>query len=156
MTESALEGPTPTTDLLQERFPGLLIGASFFRGEETVEIHAADVPKLCRVLHDDPAFRFDFLTDLCGVHFPDRPLPYAVVYHLYCFSGKRRLRLKAWAGEGESVPSVTGIWSGANWHEREAFDLVGIRFEGHPDLRRILMPEDFDGFPLRKDFPVEG
>jgi NADH-quinone oxidoreductase subunit C len=136
--------------------PDILLAARSFRGEETIEIRAADVVPVCRVLRDDPALGFDFLTDLCGVHYPDRDTPYAVVYHLYSFARKTRLRVKAWLGGDATIATVTGIWPGAEWHEREAFDLVGIRFEGHPDLRRILMPDGFDGHPLRKDFPVEG
>lgn len=156
MTEATLEGATPTAVLLRERMPDVLLGARSFRGEETIEIRAADVVSVCRLLRDDPALKFDFLTDLCGVHYPDRDTPYVVVYHLYSFPRKARLRVKAWLAEGEAIATVIGVWSGAEWHEREAFDLVGIRFEGHPDLRRILMPDGFEGHPLRKDFPVEG
>jgi NADH-quinone oxidoreductase subunit C len=86
----------------------------------------------------------------------DRDYAYEVVYHLYSFKHNRRLRLKARLGPEERIASVTSVWSTADWHEREAYDLVGIVFEGHPDLRRILMPEDYDQHPLRRDFPLNG
>ena len=150
------EGQTPAADLLREKLPGAVQAAASFRGEETIEVAGSRIQPVCRILLEDPAFRFDFLTDLCGVHFPDRPFPFQVVYHLYSFPRHARLRVKALLREGESIASVVPVWPGADWQEREAFDLLGIRFEGHPDLRRIMMPDGFDGHPLRKDFPLEG
>lgn len=127
-----------------------------FRGEESVVVEAGSIGPVCRFLKDDPDLRFEMLTDLCGVHFMDRDYAYEVVYHLYSFKHNRRLRLKARLGPEERIASVTSVWSAADWHEREAYDLVGMVFEGHPDLRRILMPEDYDLHPLRRDFPLNG
>ncbi len=103
-------------------------------------------------LRDDPALKFDLLSDVSAVdHFPDHPR-FAVNYHLYSLENNRELRLKVWLdGEQPQVSSVTGVWPGANWHEREVWDLMGIKFVGHPDPRRIFLPEDFLGHPLRKD-----
>lgn len=95
--------------------------------------------------------------DLCGVHYPGREEgEFEVVYHVFNIAEGRRLRLKVRAGEGETVPTTVGVYQGMNWLEREAYDMYGIRFEGHPDMTRILMWEGFNGYPLRKDFPVEG
>ena len=148
---------TPSADRLQILLPDMVQAARTFRGEETIEIRAADLLRVVQTLRDDPDLSFDFLTDLCGVHVPDRSeTPFLVVYHLYSFARKTRLRVKAWLKDDEAAPSVIALWPGANWQEREAFDLVGIRFDGHPDLRRILMPDGFEGHPLRRDFPVTG
>jgi NADH-quinone oxidoreductase subunit C len=96
------------------------------------------------------------LVDLCGVDFPGRNPRFEVVYHVCDPTAGRWARLKVTAGEDTPVPSVTGVWRGADWPEREVWDLFGVRFEGHPDLTRLLLWEGFDGHPLRKDFPVEG
>jgi len=125
-----------------------------FRGEAATWVRRERVVEVCRHLRDVEGF--DMLIDLCGVHAPERPRPLEVVIHLYALATHARLRLKVALAEGEACPSLTGVWSGAGWHEREAFDLVGVPFSGHPDLRRILLPDDFDGHPLRKDFPLKG
>jgi NADH-quinone oxidoreductase subunit C len=96
------------------------------------------------------------LADLTAIHFLDRDWEYEVLYHLYSFRSNSRLRVKVRLAETNHVATVTGVWSGADWQEREAFDMVGVVFDGHPDLRRILMPEDFEFHPLRRDFPLEG
>jgi NADH-quinone oxidoreductase subunit C len=111
---------------------------------------------VCRYLKDDSDLAFDSRHPWWW----DRGTPgecpaLEVVYHLYSVQFKRRLRLKVRVDEGEAVPSVSGVWESANWHEREVFDLFGVPFDGHPDLRRILMPDDWEGHPLRKDYPVE-
>ena len=103
----------------------------------------------------EPGFEFVLLVDLCAIHWAEREYSYEVVYHLLSLTRKQRLRLRARLGEEGEIDSVVPIWGTADWHEREAFDLVGIRFRGHPDLRRILMPDDFEGHPLRRDFPLE-
>jgi NADH-quinone oxidoreductase subunit C len=109
------------------------------------------------LLRDHPALGYGFLADLAGVHTPARgEAPYEVVYQLASLAGNGRFRLKVRLAEDEECPSATGVFPGAEWMEREAFDLVGIRFANHPDLRRILNPQDFTGHPLRKDFPVRG
>jgi NADH-quinone oxidoreductase subunit C len=96
------------------------------------------------------------LIDLCATHWVDREYSYEVVYLLHSFLRRERLRLKIRIGEEGHAPTMTGLHPGADWNEREAYDLVGVVFDGHPDLRRILMPEGYDAFPLRKDFPVKG
>ncbi|MFQ5670561.1 MAG: NADH-quinone oxidoreductase subunit C [Acidobacteriota bacterium] len=125
-----------------------------FRGEEAGWVDREHVVEVCRHLRD--VEEMDFLTDLCAVHTPDREHLFEVVIHLYSSTRNERLRLKVPLRTGESMPSLTSVWEGANWHEREAHDLVGVPFRGHPDLRRILLPEGFDGHPLQKDFPLKG
>jgi len=141
---------------LRERYPASVLDVGSFRGEETVIVDPRAIVEACRFLKEEPDLAFSMLTDLCGVHFLDRDFTYEVVYQLYSFKNNRRLRLKVRLGKDEAVPSVTVVWPGANWLERAAYDLVGIRVEGHPDLRRILMPEDYDEHPLRRDFPLSG
>ena len=102
----------------------------------------------------DPSMSFDFLADVTAVHWPDDEKPMELVYHLYSYGSDERLRLKVRAAEGQSVPSLCPVWRSANWNDREAWDMFGIRFDGHPDLRRILMPEDYTDHPLRKEFPL--
>jgi NADH-quinone oxidoreductase subunit C len=111
---------------------------------------------LCRLLKEHPALRFDFLCDICGVDHHTETPRFEAVYHLYSLANKWRVRIKCRLGDPPRVRSVTGVWRTANWHEREAWDMYGIRFEGHPDLRRIYMWEGFEGFPQRKDFPLRG
>jgi NADH-quinone oxidoreductase subunit C len=111
---------------------------------------------MIRSLKEDPKLEFDFLTDITAVDFLGKKEPrFEVVYHLYSFRSNRRLRVKAAVPEAEPVvESLTPLWKAANWLEREVWDMFGIRFEGHPDLRRILLYEEFQGYPLRKDYPV--
>ncbi|UCF79848.1 MAG: NADH-quinone oxidoreductase subunit C [Candidatus Eiseniibacteriota bacterium] len=124
-------------------------------GEVTVVLAREALVDAAKLLRDDPELGFDFLSDLCGVDWPGRRDRFEVVYHLYSIKHTARLRLKVRLTEDDtSLPSVSGIWPTANWHEREAFDMYGIVFLGHPDLRRILNPDDFEGFPFRKDFPI--
>ena len=113
-------------------------------------------PDVARFLYSDPRTAFDMLTVVTGIHYVDRDYDYEVLYHLLSLPKNHRLRLKVRLREGETVPSVTPVWPGADWPERETYDLVGVRFSGHPDLRRIIMPEDYPDHPLRKDFDVEG
>ncbi len=136
-------------------------------GEVTIEVRREDLHRVCLALRDDPAFAFEQLMDVCGVDYATygaespagaRQGPrFAVVYHLLSIRHNARLRLRTWLdGEPPVVDSVTDIWASANWFEREAFDLFGIVFEGHPDLRRILTDYGFIGHPFRKDFPLIG
>jgi len=144
---------------LREKFPQVIIDISSLRSlpnELTVRLPKEKIIEVCKFLRDNPQLDFNYLSDLCGVDYPEREERFEVVYHLYSLSKNHRLRLKISVKEGESVPSVSGIWRTANWHEREAYDLLGIQFEGHPDLRRILLPEDWDGYPLRKEYPLQG
>ena len=141
---------------LQERFPQAVQEVSFHAGETTVLLGKESLLEVCRFLKEEPSLRMDYLSNLCGVDFPDREQRFEVVYHLFSVSRRLRINLKVRAADGERVPSVTMIWRTANWHEREAFDLLGIPFEGHPDLRRILLSDEWQGHPLRKEYPVKG
>ena len=133
-------------------------------GEVTDEVNATDLLDVCATLHDHADLQFDQLMDVCGVDYSEygdgawQGRRYAVVYHLLSVNLNYRLRLRVFAADEEFpvVSSVVGIWSSANWFERETFDLLGIMFENHPNLRRILNDYGFFGHPLRKDFPMEG
>lgn len=130
-------------------------------GMPTIDVVRERLPEACRALRDAPELRFVFLADIVGVDYHPRAPRFELIYLLACpGSGgfgttPKRLRLKVRVHESESVPTVSGVWTAANWAEREVFDFFGIVFEGHPDLRRILMPEDWEGFPMRKDHPVQ-
>ena len=121
-----------------------------------VTVPAASIVSVLTRLRDDPAFLFEQLIDVCGVDYPDRPQRFEVVYTLLSVSLNHRLRVKVATDEDTPVPSVVGLYPSANWFEREAWDLYGIFFSDHPDLRRILTDYGFDGHPLRKDFPLTG
>lgn len=146
----------PAVKKIQEKFPSLKMEVATFRGEVNVTLPKGEVFEVCRFLYTDPDLLYTMLTDLCGVdYFPQTPR-FEVVYLLYSFKTNGRLRLKTKVGERESVVSVESIWKAANWLEREVYDLYGVAFENHPDLRRILLWDGYEGHPLRKDFPVEG
>lgn len=115
-----------------------------------------DIVALLTFLRDDPQCRFVSLVDICGADYPERLRRFDVVYHLLSPTQNQRIRIKIATGEEETVPSVTGVFPGADWFEREAYDFYGILFTGHPDLRRILTDYGFEGHPLRKDFPLTG
>ncbi len=133
------------------------LAAHFVANNELVlEINPSFIEVVMRFLHDDKACAFTQLIDLCGVDYPGRPLRFDIVYHLLSMTHNRRLRVKVQADEETLVPSIIGIFKAADWYEREAFDMYGIGFSGHPDLRRILTDYNFEGYPLRKDFPLTG
>ena len=138
---------------LQTALPGAVTQISFWVGDWTVIVPAA---RLLDVAQHLAAAGFDFCSDVTASDWPQRPQRFDVVYSLYSIRDKRRIRIKVRAGEHEPVPSVTGIWPAANWLEREVYDMFGVAITGHPDLRRILMPEDWQGYPQRKDYPLEG
>jgi NADH-quinone oxidoreductase subunit C len=144
-------------DAIRERFGTAVGDVTTFRGETSLAVDGDSIVSLCKFLRDEEGFAFDFLSDLCGVdRFPASPR-FLVVYHLFSLRHGHRLRVKvSLGGEDPVIDSVVSVWETADWHERECFDLFGIRFRNHPDLRRILLPEDFEGHPLRKDFPLEG
>ena len=155
------EGPKPTdasnhelVKKLKARFGEAVQEAVEFIDQLTVRVDAGAIVEICNFLRDDA--RFNYLSDLTCVHYPMRQeAPLEVVYNLYSISRNERVRLKVSIAESASVDSVTDVWPTANWMEREAYDLFGVNFKNHPDLRRILLPEDWEGHPLRKDYPLE-
>ena len=134
----------------------VVLDATVAYEELTVTAHAEHIVQLIKFLRDDPTCRFSILVDICGVDYPGRSNRFEVVYHLLSLHQNQRVRVKVTTDEDTPVPSVTELFPVANWYEREAFDMYGIRFSGHPDLRRILTDYGFSGHPLRKDFPVTG
>ncbi len=131
--------------------------AKFDRDELTIVVKRPAIRQACALLRDDPALQFNFLADITSVDwYPSEPR-FEVVYHLLSIPRHARLRLKVrLVGDDPSLESITSVWPSANFFEREVYDLFGVRFSGHPNLRRIMMPEDWEGHPLRKDYPVEG
>jgi len=137
--------------------PSAVEGAKFDRDEMTIYVERSAIREACGLLRHDPNCRFNYLSDVsCVDWFPSEPR-FEVIYQLLSIPKKERVRLKVRLGsDSPAVESVTSVWPGANYFEREVFDLFGVRFVGHPYLRRLLMPEDWEGYPLRKDYPVEG
>jgi NADH-quinone oxidoreductase subunit C len=125
-------------------------------GEVTLSVPAARIVEVLTRLRDDPACQFEVLIDICGVDYPARARRFDVVYHLLSPRKNQRIRLKVETDEDTPVPSAVSVFPAANWYEREAFDMFGILFAGHPDLRRLLTDYGFEGHPLRKDFPLTG
>jgi len=150
----------PLLEILKAQFPDAVLGVQHdtARGELSVRVAADRIVRLMTFLHDDPGMAFDHITDVCSADYPDDPERFEVIYHLLSLPHGTRLRIKArLTEENPTIASVSGVWKGANFMEREVYDLMGITFSGHPDLRRILMPDDYaEGYPLRKDFPAEG
>ena len=174
------------SDLIQSKFGACILSSEIVVDELTVEITSPDLIEVCRFLRDEPSLQFDMLMDLCGVDYSEYGISewqtiestktgfsrgveektpeirwqkprFAVVYHFLSIQNNHRIRLRAFAdGEPPIMPSVVDLWRSADWYEREAFDLFGILFEGHPDLRRILTDYGFIGHPFRKDFPLIG
>ena len=139
---------------LQSQFPAQSFPTKRFRDELTVVVPRENIVEVCQFLRDDAELQFNFLSDLTGNDWPGREMRFEVNYHLYSLETYARLRLKVLLDENDAVcPSVTEVWGTANWHERETFDMFGIVFSGHPDLRRILLPLEWDGHPLRQDYP---
>jgi NADH-quinone oxidoreductase subunit C len=132
------------------------VTASVAFGELNLDVAPADILRVLRFLKDDQRCRFVQLVDICGVDYPQRVPRFDVVYHLLSLHLNQRVRVRVKAGEGAAVPSAIDVYPAANWFEREAFDMYGILFSGHPDLRRLLTDYGFDGHPLRKDFPLTG
>lgn len=147
-----------TVTLVKEKFPQAVVEIVEFRDEQTIVLNAASLLSVCTYLQK--TLRYDFLSTITAVDWPERAPRFDVVYQLLSLTNQAVLRLKVRVGEkGEehpTVPSVTSIWPGANWYEREVFDLFGLTFEGHPDLRRIMMPPEWTTHPLRKDYPLSG
>ena len=151
---------TKVLDRLKAQFGASILETSSFRGDDCAIVPTSSRRAVATFLRDDAECAFDHFIDITAVDYPEREADgigrFDLVLHLRSMSKKHRVRLKARVKDGEEVDSLTSLWAGADWTEREVFDMFGIRFRGHPDLRRILMPEDFPDFPLRKDFPVQG
>ena len=148
--------PSAALDRIKERFASQIVDVTYYASEVTVRLKHERAEEIWRFLRDDPALRFDYLSNLTAVHWPERPKPFEVVYHLFSVATRQRINLKLDVAEGEQPPTACVVWPTANWHEREVFDLFGIRFQGHPDMTRILMTDEWVGHPLRKEYPLEG
>lgn len=157
------EGPKPTdasghslVKKLKAQFGEAIGEAVEFIGQLSVSVESERIVEVCDFLKRDEETPFDYLSDLTCVHYPDRTAaPFEMVYNLLSIPANERVRLKVGTNDTDGIESVTGVWPAANWLEREVFDLFGIRFSNHPDLRRLLLPPDWEGYPLRKDFPLE-
>ncbi len=143
-----------TVERLRERFPGAVLETGTFREQYWARIRLDALLDVARWLKEDPENDYAMLLDVTAVHWPEDPEPMEVVYHFYSFSRNDRFRLKVRTGDRGPVPSLTGLWASADWNERETYDMFGIVFEGHPNLRRILMPSEYTDYPLRKEFPL--
>jgi NADH-quinone oxidoreductase subunit C len=163
----APKGPTdppPPDDLerpayvvaLQEALPDAVEALSYWVGDWTVIVPATALLDVARFLRDDDSASFDYCCDVTASDWPPREQRFDVIYCLYSIRRRHRIRVKVRAAETEAVPSVTDVWPAANWLEREMWDMFGVNVTGHPDLRRILMPDNWQGFPQRKDYPLEG
>lgn len=156
------EGPKPTdasdhslVKKLKKQFGESIKEASEFVGQLSINIVADQIVPICSFLKSDSEAPFDYLSDLTCVHYPEKKsAPFEVVYNLFSIPANERVRLKLQTTE-DGVESVTSVWPAANWLEREVYDLFGIQFRNHPDLRRLLLPPDWQGYPLRKDYPLE-
>jgi NADH-quinone oxidoreductase subunit C len=143
-------------DLIRAALPTEIASLDVTLGEITLNVEPADIVKVLRTLRDGPNLEFWSFIDICGVDYPSREKRFDVVYHLLSPRQNARVRIRLQTDEATPVPSATAVFRGADWFEREAYDLYGILFSGHPELRRILTDYGFDGHPLRKDFPLTG
>ena len=141
---------------LGERLGSSLIASEIVRGELTLGVMREDIVEVALLLRDDERCRFICFIDICGADYPERQERFDVVYHFLSPKLNRRIRVKVEVGENAPVPSIIDVYPGANWFEREAYDLYGVPFTGHPDMRRLLTDYGFEGHPLRKDFPLTG
>lgn len=149
----------PAVRLIRAAMPGVIVQIVRFRDETTIHVRRELLRDVCLLLRDDANVSLNFLADLTAVDMLRLRIEprFDVVVLLYSLKNRVRLRIKAGCDDGEQVPSLVPLWNGANWLEREAYDMFGIIFEGHPNLKRILLPDDWDeGFPLRKDYPLRG
>ena len=144
----------PLLDELQKRFPGAISEAVIFRNMPSLNVAKEHLVAVCEFLKGSDGGAYTLLTDETAADYPKREKRFDIVYHLYSFERNNRLRLRVQVGAEEKVPSVTGVWPTANWLEREIYDMFGVVYEGHPDLKRILMPDEWVGHPLRKDYDI--
>lgn len=141
---------------LQAALPGSVTHISYWVGDWTIVVPAARILEIARYLRESPEAAFDLCSDVTATDWPPRAERFDLVYCLYSIRHRHRLRVKARVADHQPIASVTPVWPSSNWLEREVFDMFGIEFTGHPDLRRILMPDDWQGYPQRKDYPLEG
>jgi len=140
---------------LKKEFGTSILETSSYLGNEIAVVSRDKIVEVIRFLRDTEGLRFNFMMDLFGCDYPGRQERFEVVYHLYSLSTKKRIRLKVRVAESDmKVPTICSLYKAANWFEREAYDMYGFQFEGHPNLKRILTFEEFEGFPLRKDYPI--
>jgi len=145
---------SPLLEELQKRFPGAISEPLIFRSMPSIKVAKEFLLSVGEFLKGEEGGAYTLLTDETAVDYPKREKRFDIVYHLYSFQRNDRLRLKVTAGEGEAVPSVVSVWPTANWLEREVHDMFGVTYAGHPDLKRILMPDGWTGHPLRKDYDI--
>jgi NADH-quinone oxidoreductase subunit C len=145
-----------TLKKLSSQFPDSVVETHSYRGDDTAVVKKEDILKVCKFLRDDEDLLYNFMMDLTAVDYLGRVPRFEVVYHFYSMKYNRRVRIKAQVSETDcSIDSIVPLWISANWFEREAYDLYGVIFRGHPELRRILLYEGFEGHPLRKDYPIK-
>lgn len=143
--------------LIKTQFPEAILSSNIFLNELTLLVKKDCITEVAHFTKENKELDFDFLSDLCGVDKAETDGIFEVVYHLYSISKNHRLRLKVQIpSNNPHISTVTNIWKTANWHERETFDMFGIYFDNHPNLQKILTPDDFKGHPLRKDYPLDG
>jgi NADH-quinone oxidoreductase subunit C len=148
--------PPPFIASLQSAIPGAVTHISYWVGDWTIIVSAAEMLSVARHLRDATDAAFDLCSDVTATDWPTRPERFDLIYCLFSTRHRHRVRMKTKVAEDQPIPSVTSVWPAANWLEREVFDMFGVNFTGHPDRRRILMPDDWQGFPQRKDYPLEG
>jgi NADH-quinone oxidoreductase subunit C len=150
-------GPKEAAESLKNAFPSECTDIKEFQGQIRITVRKDRIREIMRYLHETPGMEFHFLLDICGVDYLAKKEPrFEVVYHIYSMESRITLRIKAQVPEDDlAIDSIVEVWAGADWRERECYDMFGIRFNGHPDLRRLLMPDDWDGFPLCKDYPLQ-
>ncbi len=152
----AAEVPSSAVERLREAHPDALREVRYWAGMPIIELARDLLVPVMTFLRDDPACAFDHLATCFGTDLPEQPEPLEMTYCLFSWPTRQLLAVKVRTTAECPVPTVSGVWPSANWNEREAFDMLGIRFEGHPDLTRMLLPDDWEGHPLRRDYPLEG
>jgi NADH-quinone oxidoreductase subunit C len=143
---------SPMISSLKGQYGSGIQDAAIYLGQKYIVADSSLIPEVLQLLRDQE--QFDYCVDITAVHYPDRTKQFEIVWILYSFPLNERIRVKASFADGEAVPSAVPIWPAANWLEREAYDMFGVRFEGHPDLKRILLPDGWKGYPLRKDYRI--